>query len=58
LISSNEERDSSLFLFMLSRKTAFSVIPKMPNTLNQFQNKRTMLEGHEDERDKKSKGRK
>jgi hypothetical protein len=28
----------------------------MPNILNQFQNKRTMSEGHEKERDEKCKG--
>jgi len=34
--------------FTLSRKTALSGIPKMPNILNQFQNKRTMTEEYQE----------
>jgi len=34
--------------FTLSRKTALSGIPKMPNILNQFQNKRTMTEVYQE----------
>jgi hypothetical protein len=48
--------DFSFSHFTLSRKTAVLGIPKMPNILNQFQNKRTMSEGHEKERDEKCKG--
>jgi len=39
---------SSSSHFTLSRKTALPGIPKIPNILNQFQNKRTMTEEYQE----------
>jgi hypothetical protein len=55
-IKQERRTDFSFPHFTLFRRTAVFGMPKMPNILNQFQNKRTMGERHEKERDGKREG--
>jgi hypothetical protein len=60
LLTSRKERKkllgSSSSHFTLSRNTALSGIPKMPNILNQFQNKRKMTEEYQEQKRQNTSG--